>query len=99
MAGSIVCPLNLTPKEKNTYPYMGAAISLPEALRNAVLDNKIFMLTDEDVEYTDLAGQIVFPSTGGPLRNIPWCGADISTCSSSRRVCAIQCPIRVRMSP
>jgi thiol-disulfide isomerase/thioredoxin len=51
---AVTCPVNMTPDEKNTYPYMGVSIQLPEHLLNAVLDNIVFMRVDENVEYTDL---------------------------------------------
>lgn len=59
-------PLNMTPKEKDVYPYMGASIALPESLWNAVLNNEIFMHSREDVEYTDLAGQESIPADWRP---------------------------------
>lgn len=55
MGAASAVPFNMVPKEKDTYPYMGISISLPEEIRNAVLDNAIFMQPYEDTEYTDLA--------------------------------------------
>ncbi len=49
-------PVNLTPSAKNVYPYMGVTLELPEALLNAVLDNIVFMRSEDNVEYTDLGG-------------------------------------------
>lgn len=61
MAAMVTCPINMAPAKSNTYPYMGVTLELPEILLNGVLDNKIFMRSDEDVEYTDLNGSNMVP--------------------------------------
>ena len=66
MAAAVTCPVNMEPSAKNTYPYMGASIELPEGLLNAVLDNKIFMRVDEDVEYTDMGDSNMVPMDWRP---------------------------------
>lgn len=58
---AVTCPINMTPAAKNTYPYMGATLELPEILLDGVLDNKIFMREESDVEYTDLNGSNMVP--------------------------------------
>lgn len=55
VGASISCPVNMTPKKENVYPYMGLTLRLPDELWNAVLDNTVFMWPGEDVEYTNLA--------------------------------------------
>lgn len=65
-AGSLACPLNMTPGAENNYPYMGLSVQIPDRLLNAVLDNAVFMRTDEDVEYTDLDMSAPVPSNWTP---------------------------------
>ena len=66
VGASISCPVNMTPKAKNNYPYMGVSLDFPENLLNAVLDNIIFMRPGEDVEYTDLAEMEQIPPDWHP---------------------------------
>lgn len=66
MAASVGSPVNMEPAQENTFPYMGVTIRYPEALRNAVLDNIVFMTSFEDVEYTDLKDSAVIPMDWQP---------------------------------
>ncbi len=66
VGASISCPVNMTPKAENKYPYMGVSFELPEKLLNAVLDNIVFMRPNEDVEYTDLSGNAPLPEGWQP---------------------------------
>lgn len=42
-------PMNMTPELVTEYPYMGLTLTLPEALRNSILGNEVFMQIDGDV--------------------------------------------------
>ncbi|MDO5399743.1 MAG: TlpA disulfide reductase family protein [Eubacteriales bacterium] len=66
MAASVGSPVNMEPAVENTFPYLGVTIRYPEALRNAVLDNLVFMTPFEDVEYTDLKDSAVIPMDWRP---------------------------------
>ena len=66
VGASISCPVNMTPKAENKYPYMGVSFELPEKLLNAVLDNIVFIRPNEDVEYTDLSGNAPLPEGWQP---------------------------------
>lgn len=54
MAGGMGTPVNMVPAAENTFSYMGTTIRYPKKLLDAVLDNKVFMIPSEDLEYTDL---------------------------------------------
>lgn len=47
-------PMNMTPEAEEKYPYMGVTLRLPEKLLAAILEDKVFMYSGEDLEYTDL---------------------------------------------
>lgn len=51
----IPAPMNMTPEAEEKYPYMGVTLRLPEKLLAAILEDKVFMYSGEDLEYTDLA--------------------------------------------
>lgn len=42
---------NLQPEETNAYPYLGLTLTLPEALRDRILSDEVFMLADGEIDY------------------------------------------------
>lgn len=54
VGGYMPCPLNMIPNEESIFPYMGLSFRLPENLLTAVLNNKVFMCNNGEVEYTDI---------------------------------------------
>lgn len=59
-------PVNLIPNEENSYPYMGLTLRIPQKLLNAVLDNMVFMRSDDQVEYLDMGDGSNLPANWHP---------------------------------
>lgn len=59
-------PVNLTPDAENKYPYMGVTLRIPEKLLDAVLDNIVFMRSEDNVEYTDMGDGSNLPADWHP---------------------------------
>ncbi len=59
-------PVNLTPDAVNFYPYMGVTLHIPEKLLDAVLDNIVFMRSEDSIKYTDIGNEISLPADWQP---------------------------------
>lgn len=66
VSASLPCPVNLTPDAENKYPYMGVTLRIPEKLLVAVLDNIVFMCSEDNVEYTDMGDGSNLPADWHP---------------------------------